>query len=56
MHGIRDTVGFAVIQKVFDDSGKLLDESYNKKVEAFLQSLIKSAEAMKSYPRAKLPE
>lgn len=55
MFAIRETIGFAIVQNVFDDSGKLLDDSYNKKIDGFLQSLIKSAEIMKPYPRAQLP-
>ncbi len=55
MFSIRETVGFGTVQNTFDDSGKLLDESYHKKIDGFLQSLIKSAEIMKQYPRAQLP-
>jgi NAD(P)H-dependent FMN reductase len=55
MFAIREVVGFAMVQNVFDEQGKLLDESYNKKIDGFLQSLQKSAELMKPYPRAQLP-
>ena len=55
MFAIRETVGFAIVQNVFDDQGKLLDDSYNKKIDGFLESLIKSAELMKPYPRAQMP-
>lgn len=54
MYAIRETVMFASVQNVFDDSGKLVDESFNKKIDGFLQSLIKSAEIMKPFPRAQL--
>jgi NAD(P)H-dependent FMN reductase len=47
MFAIRETVMFAKIKDVFNEQGKLLDETYNKKIERFLQSLAWSAEAMK---------
>lgn len=56
MFAIREAVGFATVQNVFDDSGKLLDEAYHKRVDGFLQSLIKSGELMKPYPRAQMPQ
>jgi NAD(P)H-dependent FMN reductase len=55
MFAIRETIGFATIQKVFDETGKLLDDAYNKRADGFLDSLIKSAELMKPYPRAQMP-
>lgn len=56
MFAVRETVMFAKAQDVFDASGKLLDEVYNKKVDGLLKSLVQSAEIMKTYPRAKRPE
>ena len=48
MFAIRETVMFAKISTLFDTQGKLLDESYNKKIDGFLSSLCYSAEAMKA--------
>jgi NAD(P)H-dependent FMN reductase len=56
MFAIREAVAFRTTQNVFDADGKLLDESYNKRVDGMLKSLIASAEIMKAYPRAKRPE
>lgn len=56
MFAVRETVMFARAQDVFDDSGKLLDESYHKKIDGLIKSLTSVAEVMKSYPRAKRPE
>jgi len=56
MFAIRETVMFAKAQDVFDATGKLLDESYNKKVDGLLKSLTSVAEVMKAYPRVKRPE
>lgn len=56
MYAIRETVMFAKAQDVFGAYGKLLDESYNKKVDGLLSSLVQSAEIMKSWPRFKRPE
>lgn len=55
MFALRETVMFAKAQDAFDKDGKLIDESYNKKVDGLLKSLIKSAEIMKSWPRAQRP-
>jgi NAD(P)H-dependent FMN reductase len=55
MFAVRETVMFGKIQEVFDPSGKLLDESYNKKVDGLLKSLLAVAEIMKPYPRFKKP-
>jgi len=55
MFAIRETVMFATIQNIFDLEGKLLDESFNKKVDGLLASLIKAAEFMKPYPRVQIP-
>ncbi len=55
MFAIRETVMFQKAQDVFDDTGKLLDKSYNKKVDGLLQSLVAVAEIMKPYPRFKKP-
>lgn len=56
MFAVRETVMFAKAQNVFDASGKLLDDSFNKKIDGMLKSLVQSAEIMKTYPRAKRPE
>lgn len=45
---IRETVMFAKVQNVFDEQGKLLDESYNKKIDGFIKSLLFAAEMMKA--------
>ena len=55
MFAVRETVMFTKAPGVFDESGKLLDESFSKKVDGLLKSLIQSAEIMKAYPRAKRP-
>lgn len=55
MFAIRETVMFANAQDVFDAQGKLIDQSYDKKVDGMMQSLIKSAEIMKPFPRAQKP-
>ncbi len=47
MFAIRETVMFGKIENIFDAEGKLLDESYNKKVDGLLKSLVWSAEALK---------
>lgn len=44
---LRETVMFGSIGKVFDEAGKLLDESYNKKIDGFIASLQSAAEIMK---------
>ncbi len=56
MFAVRETVMFAKAQDVFDADGKLLDESYNKKIDGLIKSLTQVAEVMKNYPRAKRPE
>jgi azobenzene reductase len=43
---IRETVMFGPVGKAFDEQGKLIDESYLKKIEGFLQSLMWFTEAM----------
>jgi len=48
MFSVRETVMFAKAQNVFDKEGKLLDESYNKKIDGLIKSLAWSAEAMKA--------
>lgn len=54
MFAIREALMFGPIGSAFDEQGKLIDESYLKKIDGFLQGLIKSAEIMKAYPRAQL--
>jgi len=56
MYSLRESVMFGNVQKVFGDDGKLLDDSYNKKVDGLLSSLVQSAEIMKAFPRVKMPE
>lgn len=48
MFSIRETVMFVKVQEVFDASGKLLDESYNKKIDGLIKSLMFSTQAMKN--------
>lgn len=55
MFAVRETVMFTKAPELFDESGKLLDESFSKKVDGLLKSLIQSAEIMKAFPRAKRP-
>lgn len=55
MFAVRETVVFKTAQDVFAEDGKLLDESYNKKVDGLLKSLTQVAEIMKAYPRVKRP-
>jgi NAD(P)H-dependent FMN reductase len=55
MFAIRETVGFGPVSAVFDKDGKLLDETYNKKIDGMLAALVKVAEIMKAWPRAQLP-
>lgn len=55
MFAIRETVMFAKAQDLFDEGGKLLDESYNKKVDGMLKSLTAVAEVMNTWPRFKRP-
>lgn len=47
MFAVRETVMFAKIASVFDEQGVLLDESYNKKIDGLLASLLFVAETMK---------
>ena len=42
------------MQTLFDESGKLLDENYVRRVDAFLQELIWMARVLR-YGREKLP-
>ncbi|MBL8029692.1 MAG: NAD(P)H-dependent oxidoreductase [Candidatus Doudnabacteria bacterium] len=44
---IREVVPFGPVQDAFDQSGKLIDESYNKKIEGLLTNLVEFAGAMK---------
>ena len=55
MFAVRETVMFAKAQDVFDAQGKLLEESYNKKVDGMLKSLTSVAEVMNNWPRFKRP-
>lgn len=44
---MRETVMIGPVEKYFDDSGKLLDEGLNKKIDGLLKSLVWWAEALK---------
>jgi len=44
---IRETVPFGPAQKAFNAQGQLIDETYNKRIDGFIKSLIWSAEIMK---------
>lgn len=44
---MRETVMIGPIEKYFDDTGKLLDESLNKKIDGLINSLVWWAEALK---------
>lgn len=56
MFALRETVMFNISDKTFDATGKLLEESYVKKVDGMLKALVKVAEVMKAYPRAQRPQ
>ncbi len=56
MFAVRETVMFTNADKAFDESGKLIVESFDKKIDGMLKSLAQSAEIMKAYPRVKRPE
>ena len=45
--GIRETLMFGKVQTIFNEQGNLLDESYNKRVENFIQVLTSTAEVLK---------
>jgi chromate reductase, NAD(P)H dehydrogenase (quinone) len=45
---IRENVMFGPVDKAFDEQGNLIDESYIKKVDGLIKSLVKAAEAMKA--------
>jgi len=47
MHAVRETVMFAKVQDVFDTQGNLLDQSFHKKIDGLLASVLKTAEAMR---------
>lgn len=44
---IRDVIMFGKVQDIFDEQGKLLDESYNKRAQTFIKALLEVAEALK---------
>ncbi len=44
---LREVVTFGKIESLFDAQGKLLDESYHKKIDSFLTSLVLHAETLK---------
>ena len=44
---IRETIMLGPIEKYFDEAGKLLDESLDKKIDGLLKSLVWWAEALK---------
>ncbi|MDQ3018623.1 MAG: NAD(P)H-dependent oxidoreductase [bacterium] len=45
---LKETVTFKSAQNVFDEQGKILDETYAKQVAGLLSSLYKKAEVMKA--------
>ncbi len=47
MFSVRETVMFAKVQNLFDGDGKLLEESYNKKIDGLIASVLWAAEAIK---------
>lgn len=47
IYDIRQGVNFANTQDVFDAEGKLLDESYLKRIDGLLSALTKTAEVMR---------
>jgi NAD(P)H-dependent FMN reductase len=51
---IFNDVNFGNVQKLFDESGKLLDEGYVRRVDQFLQELIWMARVLR-YGRENLP-
>lgn len=48
MFAMRETVMFAKVQDAFDANGKLLDESYHKKIDGLIASVLWTAEALKT--------
>jgi hypothetical protein len=40
-------VNFSTVQKVFDESGKLLDESFIRRIDKFLKELIWMAKTLR---------
>lgn len=46
---IRENVMFGPVAKAFDDQGKLVDASYEKKIDGFIKSLANAAEKMKVF-------
>jgi NAD(P)H-dependent FMN reductase len=51
---IFEDVNFGAVQKLFDESGKLLDENYVRRVDKFLKELIWMARVLR-YGRETLP-
>ena len=47
MFAIRETIMFVKAQNVFDKDGKLIDETYNKKIDGLIKSLMLSVNSMK---------
>ncbi len=47
MFAVRETVMFGNVQDAFDGQGNLTDDSYQKRIDGLLDSLVKSAQAMK---------
>jgi NAD(P)H-dependent FMN reductase len=46
---LRETVMFGPVGKAFDEQENLIDESYNKKIDSFLRSLVWWAEVLKDH-------
>lgn len=47
MVSIREAVYFSTVQNLFDDSGKILDESYSRKISKLLEELVWYAKVLK---------
>jgi NAD(P)H-dependent FMN reductase len=48
MYDIKETVMFAPAKDAFNEAGMLTDESYNKRIDGFLKSLVIAGEAMRA--------
>lgn len=44
---IREAVYFSTVEKLFDESGKILDESYSRKISRLLEELVWYAKVLK---------
>jgi len=48
MFAIREAVLFGPVSEAFDEKGRLVDKSYDKKIDGLIKSLLFSAEAMRA--------